>query len=108
MRNGADAGRIAEHRLVDEAGHHAGRDHPAPPGLRGIVGVAEQRVVVAAAIGPVADRIVRGGLDVLGGLLRLPDSDQLPLALDIRVENLVGDRFLPLFALLDIGFRLGH
>src|SRR6185369_1734013 len=60
------------------------------------------------AVGPVADRIDRGGLDIVRHLRRLVPPQQLALPVDIVIGDLVRSGLLPLLALLDVGLGLAH
>ena len=101
-------GRIAEHRLADLTHHHTRRDDATPARLPGVSRIDKQRIVVAAAIGPVTDRVFRSRLDIVGPPHRLPVSDELALPFDVAVQNLIGRGLLPFLALLDIGFLGRH
>jgi hypothetical protein len=100
--------RVAQHWPVNLCAHHSRGDDAAPARLLRIVRIAEQRIVISATVREIADIVLGRGLEIFAGLRRLVESEQLALALDVVVGDLVSYGLLPLVALFDIGFRFDH
>src|ERR1700761_7755994 len=99
---------VAEHRLVDDAGHHGGGNHRTPASAGRVLGIHEQRVVTPAAVGKATDVINRGRVDLLIVPGREIDTEQQAGALDIMVGQRVRRGFFKLLPELFFDLNLSH
>ena len=103
--------RVTHHRSIDLRHHHARSDHAAPASTRCIVRFTEEWIIIATTMGEIADIVCRRCLNILTSLGGLHISEQFFLAINVMVGDLVIDRCLPFFALLNVlfcGFCVCH
>lgn len=91
---GRRVGWVTAQAGVDDFGHDAGSDLTAPTGGGAVVRRAVQRVVVAVAVGEVADGLGGDGADELGVSGRDLDVESRPVEFEVGVVDRVGDGVL--------------